>query len=55
MKLPYNQRLQPPLPPKDLENVMFGKISGKELEEFNSAALKEWNRVTLAACKYCKR
>ena len=55
MKLPYNQRLHPPLPPKNLGKLMTGQLSGKELEEFNTSALKEWNRVTLAACTHCKR
>ena len=54
-KLPLSQRLPPPLPPMNMERMLAGKLKGKELDEFNTAALKEWNRVTLAACKYCKR
>ena len=54
-KLPYNQRLPLPLPPKGLAKVMLGELSGKELDEFNTAGLKECNRATLADCKYCKR
>merc|ERR1719244_2491918 len=55
MRLPHHQRQQPPLPPKYLSQVLSGKISEKELEEFNSCAVQEWNRVTLAECKHCKR
>ena len=55
MKLPQNQRLPPPLAPKDLAKVLSGQLKGKELEEFNTAALKEWNQMDLAVCKYCKR
>ena len=55
MRLPHHQRQQPPPPPKHLGQVLSGKISEKELEEFNSCAAQEWNRVTLAECKHCKR
>ena len=55
MKLPPNQRLPPPRAPKGLGKALIGTLKGKELEEFNSAALQEWNREDLTACKHCKR
>ena len=55
MKLPYHQRQEPPPPPKYLGQLLSGKITEKELEEFNSCAAQQWNRVTLAQCDHCKR
>ena len=46
MKIPYNQRLQPPLPPKDLGKVMSGKISGKELEEKHQKSCTKSNPMS---------
>ena len=55
MKLPFNQRIKPPHPPKDIMKVVSGNISDKDLEKYNNEALHDWNRRAIVECSFCKR
>ena len=54
-KMPRSKRRSPPEPPEKLDRVIEGQINGKELKEFNEAAIKMWKTAVLVECKHCHR
>ena len=52
---PKNERKALPQPPKIFDEVIKGKASGEQMEQYNNDAYKEYNEKVLDACPNCGR
>ena len=52
---PKNKRRPLPEPPKNFEDIICGKITTEDREEYNDQAFKEYNEKALEPCEFCGR
>ena len=52
---PKHERRPLPQPPKDLDDIIAGKVDRQEMDNYNDAAFKNYNEKALVPCPNCAR